>query len=103
MPAADAVVVATEWPEFARRSTGPPSRPTMAGEVIIDGRRIVDVEAASAAGLRVVALGVEVSGRRPPAGRLTDAQRLRRDEASGRDAGRASVCRGADALRPDGC
>jgi hypothetical protein len=34
----------------------------MAGDVIVDGRRAVDAAAASAAGLRVVALGVEVAG-----------------------------------------
>jgi hypothetical protein len=34
----------------------------MTGDVIVDGRRVVDPEVASAAGLRVVALGVEVTG-----------------------------------------
>ena len=34
----------------------------MTGMVVVDGRRIVDIEAASAAGLRVVALGVEATG-----------------------------------------
>jgi UDPglucose 6-dehydrogenase len=58
---ADAVVVATEWPEFRYLDWGAIA-PTMAGEVIVDGRHIVDVAAARAAGLRVVALGVEVSG-----------------------------------------
>jgi hypothetical protein len=38
----------------------------MAGRVVIDGRQIVDVAAATAAGLRVVALGVEVSGAMVP-------------------------------------
>mgnify|MGYP001819307701 CR=1 FL=1 len=59
--AADAVVVATEWPEFADIDWAAVA-PTMAGDVVIDGRRIVDAEAASAAGLRVVALGVELAG-----------------------------------------
>jgi UDPglucose 6-dehydrogenase len=58
---ADGVVVATEWPEF-RMLDWAAMAPTMAGDVVIDGRRIVDVEAAAAAGLRVVALGVEVTG-----------------------------------------
>jgi UDPglucose 6-dehydrogenase len=58
---ADAVVVATEWPEFATLDWAAIA-PTMAGAIIIDGRRIVDAEAATAAGLRVVALGVEVAG-----------------------------------------
>ena len=58
---ADAVVVATEWPEFGRLAWSEIA-PSMNGSVIVDGRRVVDTEAASAAGLRVVALGVEVTG-----------------------------------------
>ncbi len=58
---ADAVVVATEWPEFGSLEWAVIA-PTMAGDVVVDGRRIVDATAAAAAGLRVVALGVEVSG-----------------------------------------
>jgi UDPglucose 6-dehydrogenase len=58
---ADAVVVATEWPEF-RSLDWAAIAATMSGRVIIDGRRVVDTEAAGAAGLRVVALGVEVTG-----------------------------------------
>ena len=58
---ADAVVVATEWPEFGALDWAAIG-PTMVGHVIVDGRRIVDVEAATAVGLRVVALGVEVTG-----------------------------------------
>ena len=34
----------------------------MRGSVIVDGRRVADADAASEAGLRVVALGVEVKG-----------------------------------------
>jgi UDPglucose 6-dehydrogenase len=58
---ADAVVVATEWPEFAALDWAAIA-PTMAGDVIVDGRRVVDAAAATAAGLRVVALGVQVAG-----------------------------------------
>jgi len=58
---ADAVVVATEWPEFGRLAWSEIA-PSMNGNVIVDGRRMVDTEAATAAGLRVVALGVEVKG-----------------------------------------
>jgi UDPglucose 6-dehydrogenase len=58
---ADAVVIATEWPEFATLDWSAIA-PTMAGRVVVDGRHIVDVAAASAAGLRIVALGVEVAG-----------------------------------------
>jgi hypothetical protein len=34
----------------------------MAGDLVLDGRRIVDEDAATRAGLRVLALGVEVGG-----------------------------------------
>ncbi len=57
----DAVVVATEWPEFAELPWSSIA-PTMVGSVVVDGRRIVDPRAAHAAGLRVVALGVETVG-----------------------------------------
>ncbi len=58
---AAAVVVATEWPQFAGLDWAAVA-PTMAGDVVIDGRRVVDTAAAEAAGLRVVSLGVEVTG-----------------------------------------
>jgi UDPglucose 6-dehydrogenase len=58
---AGAVVVATEWPEFGTLDWASLA-PSMAGDLVVDGRRIVDVSAASAAGLRVVALGVEARG-----------------------------------------
>lgn len=54
---ADAVVVGTEWPEF-RQLDWAAIAPTMRGTVIADGRRVIDVEAATAAGLTVVTLGV---------------------------------------------
>jgi UDPglucose 6-dehydrogenase len=58
---ADAVVVATEWPELAALDWSDIA-PTMAGDLVIDGRRVVDARAASAAGLRLLSLGVEVAG-----------------------------------------
>jgi UDPglucose 6-dehydrogenase len=58
---AEAVVVATEWPEFGELPWSDIA-PTMVGTVVVDGRRIVDTDAAAAAGLRVLALGVEVTG-----------------------------------------
>ncbi|CAN5578135.1 UDP-glucose/GDP-mannose dehydrogenase family protein [soil metagenome] len=55
---AAAVVVATEWPEFAllewRRIA-----PLMDGDVVADGRHVVDVGSATDAGLRVFSLGVQ--------------------------------------------
>ena len=58
---AEAVVVATEWPEFAALDWAEIAA-GMAGTVVVDGRRIVDADAAAAAGLRVIALGVEQQG-----------------------------------------
>jgi UDPglucose 6-dehydrogenase len=58
---ADAVVVATEWPELGTLDWAGLAL-AMAGDVVIDGRRIVDVASATAAGLRVVSLGVEARG-----------------------------------------
>ena len=58
---AHAVVVATEWPEFGTLDWASIA-PAMAGDLVVDGRRIVDAAAASAAGLRVIALGVEATG-----------------------------------------
>jgi len=58
---ADAVIVATEWPEF-RTLDWAALATTMSGRIVVDGRRVVDVAAATAAGLRVLALGVEVTG-----------------------------------------
>jgi UDPglucose 6-dehydrogenase len=59
----DAVVVATEWPEFGRLDWAAIA-PTMRGDVVVDGRRIVDDAVATTAGLRLLALGVEVTGAR---------------------------------------
>jgi len=59
----DAVVVATEWPEFAGLDWAAIA-PTMRGDVVVDGRRIVDDAVATTAGLRLLALGVEVNGAR---------------------------------------
>jgi UDPglucose 6-dehydrogenase len=54
---ADAIVVGTEWPEF-RTIDWSTLAPTMRGRIIADGRRVVDVPAATEAGLTVVTLGV---------------------------------------------
>lgn len=55
---ADAVVVATEWPEFKLLDWSVIAS-EMAGTVVIDGRHVVDKVAAGEAGLRVIAMGVE--------------------------------------------
>jgi UDPglucose 6-dehydrogenase len=60
---ADAVVVATEWPEFASLDWSLIA-PSMRGDVVLDARRIVDAGLAREAGLRVVSLGA--SERRRP-------------------------------------
>jgi UDPglucose 6-dehydrogenase len=53
---ADAVVVATEWPDFAVLDM-PRLAERMAGEVLLDARGVVDVAAATAAGLVVTGFG----------------------------------------------
>ncbi len=66
---ADAVVAATEWPEF-RRLDWAAVASTMPGRLVVDGRDVIDAAAASAAGFRVVVMGVE---RRIPVGGRTGA------------------------------
>lgn len=63
----DAVVVATEWPQFGELDWSLIG-PSMAGRVIVDGRRVVDAGAAARAGLRVVSLGVQANGTLQPTG-----------------------------------
>lgn len=58
---ADAVVLATEWPEFELLDWIAIAS-TMQGRVVVDGRHIVDLKAAQAAGLRVSRLGVAAKG-----------------------------------------
>jgi UDPglucose 6-dehydrogenase len=53
---ADAMIVATEWPEF-RAIDWIAIRAGMRGDLVYDTRNIVDVAAARAAGLRVEVLG----------------------------------------------
>jgi UDPglucose 6-dehydrogenase len=54
---ADAVVVATEWPEF-RRLDWHVIAPQMRGRLVLDARHVVDVEEADAADLQVLVMGV---------------------------------------------
>lgn len=53
---ADAVVVATEWPDYSRLDW-PALAGAMRGTLVYDTRAVVDVEAARAAGLQVERLG----------------------------------------------
>ncbi|MFN8622347.1 MAG: UDP-glucose/GDP-mannose dehydrogenase family protein [Chloroflexota bacterium] len=53
----DAVVAATEWPAF-RQLDWAAIAPTMPGRLIADGRHVIDVAAAGAAGYQVVVMGV---------------------------------------------
>ena len=55
--AADAVVVATEWPQFRLLEWQAIAR-QMRGTFVADARHVVDVDEASRAGLTVIALGV---------------------------------------------
>lgn len=66
---ADAVVLATEWPEF-RVLEWRQIAPQMRGSLIADARRVVDVDEAARAGLTVISLGVRAVpsvGVEPPA------------------------------------
>jgi UDPglucose 6-dehydrogenase len=53
---ADAVVLVTEWDEFAQLDLGAVAA-AMAGDVLIDGRNLFDPKAAAAAGLRYEGVG----------------------------------------------
>jgi UDPglucose 6-dehydrogenase len=57
---ADAVIAATEWPEF-RRLDWAAIAATMPGRLIVDGRSVIDGAAAADAGYRVVVMGVELA------------------------------------------
>lgn len=66
---ADAVVAATEWPEF-RQLDWLTIAASMPGRHIADARHVIDTDAAGAAGFDLVILGVEVPARHPgPAAR----------------------------------
>lgn len=71
---ADAVVIATEWPEF-RDLPWADLRRTMARPLLIDGRRVIDVEHLRALGFETYQLG---DGRvRPPASAVSAEASLR--------------------------
>jgi UDPglucose 6-dehydrogenase len=53
---ADAVLIATDWEEF-RDIDALELRSCMSGRLVVDGRGLIDVESAAAAGLRVVGFG----------------------------------------------
>jgi UDPglucose 6-dehydrogenase len=59
---ADAVVAATEWPEF-RGLDWATIATTMPGRIIADGRHVIDAQAARAAGYDLVVLGVATQAR----------------------------------------
>ena len=59
---ADAVVAATEWPEF-RQLDWAAIAPTMPGRSIADARHVIDAERAAAAGYTLVVMGVELPTR----------------------------------------
>jgi UDPglucose 6-dehydrogenase len=61
---ADAVVVATEWPEFRQLDWGTIA-PRMQGRLVADARHVVDIVEAGRAGLQVLVLGVTVPQRGP--------------------------------------
>jgi UDPglucose 6-dehydrogenase len=72
---ADAVVLVTEWPEFAELDL-PALAAAMRGDLVVDGRNFLDPAAVSAAGLAYEAIGrparqaLQADERRPAAARL---------------------------------
>ena len=54
---ADAVVLVTEWPEFARARPRREVAGAMRGDLVVDGRNFLDPEAVRAAGLRYEGIG----------------------------------------------
>jgi UDPglucose 6-dehydrogenase len=75
---ADAAVIATEWPEFIALPW-PALRARMLGNVIVDGRRILDPIAMRAAGFRYVSVGspIEVPDTADETGESLEALRPR--------------------------
>ena len=72
---ADAVVVATEWPEFAEIDLGS-VRQLMRGDLLFDGRSVISPAAAEAAGFRYHgSSGLEQNLRPMPRGRAASARR----------------------------
>jgi UDPglucose 6-dehydrogenase len=63
---AAAVIVATEWPELSTLDWDAIAA-VMTGTTVVDARSVVDIEAAGAAGLSVLRLGVEIPARQPVA------------------------------------
>jgi UDPglucose 6-dehydrogenase len=60
----DAVLVATEWPEF-RQLDWSVIAPRMRGRLLVDARHVVDADEAGLAGLQVMVLGVTTPQRSP--------------------------------------
>jgi UDPglucose 6-dehydrogenase len=61
---ADAIVLVTEWPEFAALDFGEVAA-AMRGTLVVDGRNFLDPEAVSAAGLSYEGIGRAAPIRRP--------------------------------------
>jgi UDPglucose 6-dehydrogenase len=72
---ADALVVATEWPEFAQADLGM-VRGQMDGDIVFDGRCVIDPDRCVAAGLRYVGICAPSKDQRDdhPVGRSPHAQ-----------------------------
>lgn len=75
---ADAVFIATEWPEY-RALDWEQIKPLLRGSLIVDGRGIVDAKQATAAGLRIVGLPGGSPSRRP----VTDSFSIRPGHRNG--------------------
>jgi hypothetical protein len=62
--ASDAIVCATEWPEFGLLDW-PAIADVAAGRLVIDARRVIDAPQAIAAGFRLLTMGVEAAPDKP--------------------------------------
>jgi UDPglucose 6-dehydrogenase len=71
---ADAVIVTTEWPQF-RELDWPAAAALMRGRLVFDARTIVDVPAATGAGLDVIVLGRRHRRQQPVAARRVSGRR----------------------------
>ena len=72
---ADAVVIATEWPQFRELDWGA-ARQALRRPIVIDGRRLLDGATVEAAGLRYVAVGTS-SPAEPDLAPVTEMLQLR--------------------------
>ena len=99
---ADALVVLTEWPEFATISPSAIAR-FLRRRIVVDGRNVLDPQAIDAAGLTYRGVGRRPLPDRLPAGaiRLADPSHVLASSVRSRPIGRIADRRSAEAKRYD--